>query len=192
MKKVYWLYAEPDDNKIQETEEEKKNRLAKEASDRELIEKITKSLEEKYSNKINELETKIKEMQKQPEPPEVKEKDKEIPKPTGNEEILKVMQETNKMFINNKKSELIKKYNLTDEDLSSYNTLDALNEAEKVYESAFKKAEAIYTSEEKMVEALKKKKKMIVDLDNGLGEAKQRENQEKKTKSIMDFLSRRK
>ena len=190
MKRVYWLYAEPEDDQIQETEEEKKNRLAKEASDRELIEKITKSLEEKYFNKINELETKIKEMNKQPEQP--REKDKEIPKQTDNEEILKVMQETNKMFINNKKSELIKKYNLTDEDLSSYNTLEALNEAEKVYESAFKKAEAIYTSEEKMVEALKKKKKMIVDLDNGLGEAKQRENQEKKTKSIMDFLSRRK
>ncbi len=193
MKRFYWLYAEPTPEEIekQKKEKEAKEKLEKEQKEKEeaLVKLIEKQLSDKYDGIINGYKDEIaklkEDLEKSKNDPN---KDKQI---INNEEILKNLQETNKLFVQNKKTELIKKYNIKEEDLSGYDTVESLNELDKVYDKAFNKAKETYTSEEKIVEELKKRKKMVVDLDDGLGEKAQKQTQDKRTKGIINFLSRK-
>lgn len=193
MKRFYWLYAEPTPEEIekQKKEKEAKEKLEKEQKEKEeaLVKLIEKQLSDKYDGIINGYKDEIAKLKEDLEKSKINpNKDKQI---INNEEILKNLQETNKLFVQNKKTELIKKYNIKEEDLSGYDTVESLNELDKVYDKAFNKAKETYTSEEKIVEELKKRKKMVVDLDDGLGEKAQKQTQDKRTKGIINFLSRK-
>lgn len=193
MKRFYWLYAEPTPEEIekQKKEKEAKEKLEKEQKEKEeaLVKLIEKQLSDKYDGIINGYKDEIAKLKEDLEKSKIDpNKDKQI---INNEEILKNLQETNKLFVQNKKTELIKKYNIKEEDLSGYDTVESLNELDKVYDKAFNKAKETYTSEEKIVEELKKRKKMVVDLDDGLGEKAQKQTQDKRTKGIINFLSRK-
>lgn len=188
MNKKYWLHADPPEN---ETEEEKLARLKKEQDEQTLLDKIMNQVSDKikgYEDKIKELETKLgtKEDDKGK-----KEEVPPLPTDNSNKELLAKIDAMNTSLLNNAKKEIAKKYNIEIEKLSHIANMDELSKLETVYEDAFKVAEKTFTSDSKITELLKQKKKMIVDLDNTLGEEQIKAKQDEKTKAIMSLFKKK-
>lgn len=180
--KLYWLYAEGDQQKDNK-EPEKKEPENKEPkfNEDDLVKKIMEAVDKKLEGY-------------KPQPPAPKEPEKkEEPKPLDPqvEEMMKNVKAQTELFLLNKKDEFKQKYGLSDEDIEDVKTLDDLARYEKIYSKSFSKAKETYLSEEIIAKELAKKKKMIMDIDNKPGEEVIKKQHDEMTKSIMKLINKK-
>lgn len=199
----YWLNADPTDEENIETPEQK---ALREKLEQTILDKLTAQ----FGDTIKGYEEKIKSLEEKNKTPEViipKEEDKKkeeeidltkITDPTilkileNVKNQSKVLESQNTIFLNQKKDELKKKYNLKDEDIQDIKSLEDLSVYDKIFEKSFEVAKGVYLSDEKIAEELKKKKKMIVALDpSALGEEAKKQKHDEITKNIFSIFNKK-
>lgn len=199
----YWLNADPTDEENIETPEQK---ALREKLEQAILDKLTTQFGDTikgYEDKIKSLEEKIKTPEVIIPKEEEKKKEEEIDLTKITDPTIlkilenvqnqsKVLESQNVVFLNQKKDELKKKYNLKDEDIQDIKSLEDLAVYDKIFEKSFEVAKGVYLSDEKIAEELKKKKKMIVALDpSALGEEAKKQKQDEITKSIFSIFNKK-